>query len=438
MRIIVRIKTELEHFRPHLASFLSDLSSTVNTPEAEIQLLGVRPGCSLLTIELPTDAAQILLHSQDIPEEVRLFLEKWQIQAIKIDGREGWPSMSVVRLNDASAEHTLTWLHISDLHMRSGTSAKQFEQNIVLKALKRDIAALLSNYVPAIIPDFVLFTGDIAFSGQKEEYAVARTEIEAINARLPRKASWYFVPGNHDVNWNRIDSSVETRLRQELSASEKVLAHLLEKSRENDLAMGMGRLENFLKFSEDCAPLGQPSMNHQYYFTTKVQFNSLSIGFAGLNSAWRSTKKGTKGNDLDQNFLILGEPQLRTVAEDLESSDLKIALIHHPPATLWFKDFDASIHSPRLSSFDFVLRGHEHRWKVLETRDLGGSHEGLEVAAGATFEALDRPISFNAVRLDLKTRTAKLFLWSYWPEMDRWLPDAAHARPNGFLSFNVP
>ena len=441
-RVIIRISTELNEFRSVIPQFLGELAHALNITEQQVDVINVRSGCTLITIELPEDAAQILiLPMQGLPDEVKQVLDKYNVKMRKIAEYDARSFTQIqLREDEQDSGRTVTWLHLSDLHMRADAGAKRFEQNVVLKALKRDLPSLLSQYTPRIEPDYVLFTGDIAFSGQEKEYESAKLAFDALNNTLPKKTEWLFVPGNHDVYWNRVDTDMEYRIRGELSTSKAVLDHLLETAKENDRLSGLARLENYNSFIKTNSFMDGSLANGGYYFAKKVNHSNFTVGFAGLNSAWRSTKKLEKQGeqyDRDIGYLILGEPQMREVTDILHDVDLKVALVHHPIQSPWFKDFDAAIHGPRLAGFHFVLRGHEHLWNAVSTTNLEEGREQVRIAAGALYETLERPINCNAIRVNLDTQEVILFLWHYVTDIDRWVPDTAHLRPNGFKRFKI-
>ncbi|MBN1889698.1 MAG: hypothetical protein JW850_17005, partial [Thermoflexales bacterium] len=62
---------------------------------------------------------------------------------------------------------TITWLHLSDLHFRPSQS---YDANIVLKSLLQDVKDRLQD---GLKPDLIVVTGDVAFSGQADEYQLA-------------------------------------------------------------------------------------------------------------------------------------------------------------------------------------------------------------------------------------------------------------------------
>src|SRR5688572_32132242 len=89
---------------------------------------------------------------------------------------------------------TLSWLHISDIHVRE---SQAWSQDVVLSSLLEDIK---TRYGPTG-PDLIFITGDIAFSGKPKEYEIAeefvRKLLAAVRLSADRLAA---VPGNHDID----------------------------------------------------------------------------------------------------------------------------------------------------------------------------------------------------------------------------------------------
>jgi 3',5'-cyclic AMP phosphodiesterase CpdA len=61
----------------------------------------------------------------------------------------------------------ICWFHISDIHMLVSAA---WSQDVVLKAMCEDIARQRKGGASA---DFILATGDLAFSGKADEYKLA-------------------------------------------------------------------------------------------------------------------------------------------------------------------------------------------------------------------------------------------------------------------------
>ena len=73
----------------------------------------------------------------------------------------------------------LSWLHISDLHIKS--DGDSFSQQEACRALTRHIADAGESF-PQI--HFVLVTGDVAYSGRAEQYVLAEDIIRALSTIL--------------------------------------------------------------------------------------------------------------------------------------------------------------------------------------------------------------------------------------------------------------
>lgn len=68
----------------------------------------------------------------------------------------------------------LTWLHLSDWHQKE----QSFDRKVVRDALIKDLrerAQRIDRSLERV--DFVVFSGDLAFSGQKSEYSAAQEQL---------------------------------------------------------------------------------------------------------------------------------------------------------------------------------------------------------------------------------------------------------------------
>ena len=93
----------------------------------------------------------------------------------------------------------ISWLHLSDFHFRA--EGDNFSQVVSCDALARDIPSRLSDEFPL---QFIVVTGDIAFSGQSSEYEIASAFFASLLDNLGLNAERLcIVPGNHDVDRSR-------------------------------------------------------------------------------------------------------------------------------------------------------------------------------------------------------------------------------------------
>ena len=93
--------------------------------------------------------------------------------------------------------HPIRWLHISDIHMRPRDA---WEQDVVLRAMCADIERQRAE----LAIHFVLVSGDLAYSGKPEEYALVGQFFHALATAAGVQAERiYCIPGNHDIDRSR-------------------------------------------------------------------------------------------------------------------------------------------------------------------------------------------------------------------------------------------
>src|SRR4051812_45113025 len=89
----------------------------------------------------------------------------------------------------------ITWLHISDFHVRSGDP---YDRDVVLQALVKSVA---DYHERGRSPDLIFATGDIAHSGKRQEYELAEKFFDdLLRAVGLDKSRLFVIPGNHDVD----------------------------------------------------------------------------------------------------------------------------------------------------------------------------------------------------------------------------------------------
>ena len=133
----------------------------------------------------------------------------------------------------------ICWLHISDIHMRVNSA---WSLDVVLKAMCDDIAG---HRKQGIAPDFILATGDLAFSGQAEEYKLVASFFDAVSvASGVPKDRIFCVAGNHDIDRGR--QNMCFRGARNFAQSQNQIDDLLSPG--DDLETLLKRQENFRKF----------------------------------------------------------------------------------------------------------------------------------------------------------------------------------------------
>jgi len=100
--------------------------------------------------------------------------------------------------------HPLIFIHLSDIHFRK----QQADGRSVIDDDIRNEVLLDLDRLHFATAAGVLVSGDVAFSGAKDEYVVAREWLAEVNKKIKSEPqNVWVVPGNHDVNRDAIKDS---------------------------------------------------------------------------------------------------------------------------------------------------------------------------------------------------------------------------------------
>ena len=267
----------------------------------------------------------------------------------------------------------INWLHISDFHLRE---SEAWSQDAVLAGMIDDIRRYVTERTAF---DFVLATGDFAFSGQEAQYVLVETFIDDLAAAINLTRDKIFcVPGNHDVDRGR-QTMCFTGAQRMLQNESDIYSFLSsEEERETLLA----RQSNFREFQERCFPAQARAWTDDGLgYVSVVDVDDIKIAIVGLNSAWLA-----EGGASDHGRLLLGECQVTKAIEIVKQADphIVIGMAHHPFALL--SEFDRSPTQHRLeNACHFFHCGHLH---VPDATNVV-AHTGrcLTLTAGTSFES---------------------------------------------------
>lgn len=322
------------------------------------------------------------------------------------------------------------WLHLSDLHF---TATQRWDRRNVSQSLLRYLAGEVADQ--GLTPDLVLVTGDIAQSGQPAEYDQAELFLRALMDTLgldPRQ-HLFLVPGNHDVDRDRINRLSrllvdDLREQGEQSALSDALGDAGELT-----AMGE-RLEAFYAFTRRLLGDARGWSATRPWRADVAEVAGIPVGLVQLNTAWAA------GTDEDKGTLLVGVAQVEGALAELADARVKLALMHHPTSCL--ADFDEERVDDLLTSgrgVDLVLRGHLHQSRV--AMELAPGAQTGTLAAGATYQASPWHKGCLLTELDLDEGRGRVHLLGY---SDRsggfWHPDpsACPAAKDGVWSFDLP
>ena len=283
----------------------------------------------------------------------------------------------------------ISWLHISDIHLRA---SDEWSQDVVLNAMCRNIEKQRAEGITA---DFILVTGDIAFSGKPEEYELAADFFDDLQCTsgVPKERI-FCVPGNHDINRDRQNLCFQGG-RSTLRGPSQVDALL---AGGEDLETLLKRQENYRDFQQTYfAGQERTYTVDGLGYISRLEINEIQLAIIGLNSAWLA-----EGGMDDHGKLLIGERQAIAAVKLVQGREtppnIVVGMAHHPLHLL--QEFDRQAVQNRVGEVcHFFHCGHLH---VPEAHVTGPEGSGyLTLVAGASFETRQAPNAFYIVKLDL-------------------------------------
>ncbi|MBN1317036.1 MAG: metallophosphoesterase [Anaerolineales bacterium] len=319
---------------------------------------------------------------------------------------------------------TITWLHLSDFHIHA-SSNQQWDEDYVLRRMVRDIQKIAIK----VKFDFILVTGDIAFSGKVEEYELAKRLFDQLlKVTNLQKEHLFVIPGNHDIDRNSVTFLTKSG---RLSISQQSdISEILNSNKDRGLYLSC--FKNYFDFIKNYFDDSYIFNNDELGFVRRLAIKNTVVEILGLNSAWLAY-----GDHDDCAKLALGEKQVNNVIEKCNDADWRIAIMHHPFDWLHVCD-KYNAEDILLDKCDFILNGHLHYPRLKLEKTFNGN--GMKIFAGACFESRETMNHYNIVKLDLDSQIATILLrmWSnraggFWTEDTQSYKQAV----NGQALFNL-
>jgi len=310
-------------------------------------------------------------------------------------------------MNSNITEENIRWLHLSDFHV----GKDNYGQSQLFKYI-------LSHVKEKLKPDFVFITGDIAQSGQSDQYDKFGEEFFIpLEVDLGQNCKIFIVPGNHDVDRNKVRFVSRNIIRDR---SQYFFDPMPTGRRERaEILSRFDAYQNHVLSSNDW--LASPEAHFVHTATVK----GCKFGILGLNTAWFAE------DELDHGQLTPGKPIVEAGLEAIAGADLKIVLGHHPLD--WFHTDDAQRIRALFGKHKVIyLHGHLHQNS--SRFEEGAGHSFLNVQSGAAFQARENDIWVNGLLWGEWNPTAQhLELEPYcWNQKHQeWSPDT-QAFPNAY------
>ena len=296
----------------------------------------------------------------------------------------------------------IRWVHISDLHMRPAENA---QRRAVLSAMLEDMKRRVATEGRF---DFVVATGDLAFSGQESEYELVGEFLDELAGSIEVPRGLIFcVPGNHDVDRNR-SKMCFVGAREKLISQNDVYRFLGDRDERESLLLRQERYRVFIEAFADGQDREYTDDRLGYVSTFEVE--DLRMAILGLNSSWLA-----EGGVDDEGELLIGESQVQGAIGIAKgySPHVVIGLQHHPFELL--RRFDQRAVRHRMEeACHFVHCGHLHDPEV---RDVGvGGGRCIAVTAGASFESRVARNTYTTMELDPVSGEARVTFAQYNPQ----------------------
>ncbi len=244
----------------------------------------------------------------------------------------------------------ISFIHLSDIHfVKSSNNPDDIDNDLrkaIITDLKTNAAKILNNVCG------ILVTGDIAFSGNIEEYNIAKDYLNEICEIFDIKPSdVYCVPGNHDVNQSTISNSDFIPIAQDavnsastIDAADREFSKYINSDNQNMLFIPIENYNNFARRFE--CDISNNKIYWQKCFELTDDFHFRIIG---INSSFISTKTDHKTGKL----MYIGQSQI----PDYSDGTATLLMCHHPPESWKFKEDMLSRINKRA---DIQLYGHMH------------------------------------------------------------------------------
>lgn len=249
-------------------------------------------------------------------------------------------------------------IHLSDIHFevdKEGSLSYKKEQ--LYNALVDDLRS--NQYVDS--DSIMVITGDLVdkggmdFNEQDPFEKFKELFINKIIKNFPLLQKRIFIiPGNHDIIRDKVDKIIYKGIIETYKENYGNGDNFIKENKYN--YEKLKHLEAYKIFEKNFYKDYNDVKNTNFQTTAIVKINNLTLGIACLNSAWLCSG----GYKDDYGNLILGKSQIEQALTDLEDTDFKIALFHHPIEFFTKKDRQY-IEPLLLNNFNVILNGHSHK-----------------------------------------------------------------------------
>lgn len=266
------------------------------------------------------------------------------------------------------------FLHLSDIHCEDSNSINNLKQDKIIDAIK----------VVGNIDDCMLVcSGDLALSGQINEYKIAKKFIGRLLAKLGiifgKHIKILIVPGNHDLNYEGFCRSSDDI--QSFYSKKMIL-----KEFNNELKMN----DNFMAYAQS----KKCFLDNSVIESKNLKVGDIIIQANLINTSPFSTLK----KDNKELHYMPEDYYYQLIKRD--DANLSITIMHH--STEWFyseikEDFETILYN----NSDIIFQGHEHVINTINIRS--GSNKSIVISKGGEYSGkMTHESTFSTLLLDTR------------------------------------
>lgn len=284
------------------------------------------------------------------------------------------------------------FIHFSDLHIKSDT---------ILKPVDKVVSAINADWV-GVNHIYIIISGDIAFSGQKDEYIKAQEWINSLLLEIQEKiklpTSIYLVPGNHDCDFSK-----------SLGVRKVLLNDILKNGYEHfdngvvDVCASVQ--SNYWNFYKEVNTNSKEQEKAIFYETEEN--TDCNLTFCEINTALTSS--------LEESQLFIPVKRFPRLCSD---GTIRIAIFHHPLSWLTSQNQENNKNEFRTylqNNFDFAFCGHEHVFIAREEKNISSAKGFVDICGTSfNFQKDEKHCSeFQTIVFETSTKEIKIKTYAY-------------------------
>lgn len=271
-------------------------------------------------------------------------------------------------------------LHLSDIHVHSNQDEVLKRGEAIGRATFKDLS--LADAVA------VLITGDIAYSGKRDQYEAAKVFIDGIVATIRRERDLpinvLMCPGNHDCDFDGSDQDVRDIV------IDRIRKMPPDEIKESLVATCTSVQDNYFDL-QNHFKTGDAGAGDRLWETFKIPVGHHVVAVHCLNVAWMSKRQELPGS------IVFPTKRYETSAK--ASAETTIVCMHHP--LNWFAQpsYRAFRQLVRQAAH-LILTGHEHTQSAAFIDDTD-SGESVAIDGGVLQDSGSSNSRFNIILVDL-------------------------------------